>query len=212
MEVVREGYKIPFIHQPPLSEIPICLSAYSANSAKRQGLLEQVDLLLQKGAIEPAPRDPPGFYSRLFVVAKASGEWRPIIDLSTLNHYIKQTSFKMETARSVLAAIRPGDWMFSLDLQDSYLQVPIHPASRKYLRFMFEDRPYQFKVLCFGLATAPQVFTRVMAPVLVLLHRLGIRILRFLDDWLVLASSREECLQARGVVIDLCHQLGIVIN
>ena len=40
--------------------------------------------LLQKRAIEQAPQTP-GFYSRLFVVQKDSGSWRPIIDLSTLN-------------------------------------------------------------------------------------------------------------------------------
>ena len=32
-------------------------------------------------------------------------------------------------------------------------------------RFVFDGREYQFKALCFGLSTAPQVFTRVMAPV-----------------------------------------------
>ena len=30
----------------------------------------------------------------------------------------------------VLQSIRSGDWMISLDLQDAYLQVPVHPQSR----------------------------------------------------------------------------------
>ena len=55
---------------------------------------------------------------------------------------------------------------------------------------------YQFKVLCFGLSTAPQVFTRVMAPVSTLLHQSGIRLRRYLDDWLIQASSREQVLLA----------------
>ena len=41
---------------------------------------------------------------------------------------------------------------------------------------------YHFKVLCFGLSTAPQVFTRVMAPVSAILHRMGVRLRRYLDD------------------------------
>ena len=36
------------------------------------------------------------------MVMKASGAWRPVIDLSTLNLRIQQTSFKMETLQSVL--------------------------------------------------------------------------------------------------------------
>ena len=64
----------------------------------------------------------------------------------------------------------------------SYLEVPIHPDGRKYLRLIAFGQVYQFKALCFGLFTAPQVFTRVMAPVSTFLHRAGIRIRRYLDD------------------------------
>ena len=76
----------------------------------------------------------------------------------------------METPQSVLRSIRPGDWMISLDLQGAYLQVPIHPESRRYLRFTMGGVSYQFRVLYFGLTTAPQVFTRLMAPISAILH------------------------------------------
>ena len=99
-----------------------------------------------------------------------------MIDLSSLNLSVLKTSFKMETLQSVLLSVQRGDWMVSLDLKDAYLQVPIHPDSRKYLRFVASGRVYQFKALCVGLSTAPQVFTRVMAPVSVILHHAGIRI------------------------------------
>ena len=79
--------------------------------------------------------------------------------------------------------------MVSIDLKDAYLQIPIHPASRRFLRFTAGGRTWQFRVLCFCLSTAPQVFTRVMAPVLGFLHQLGVRMLRYLDDWLILASG-----------------------
>ena len=100
----------------------------------------------------------------------------------------------------------------SLDLKDAYLQVPMHPESRKFLRFVAFGKVYQFKVLCFGLSTAPQVFTRVMAPVSAFLHRSGIRLRRYLDDWLIQASSREQVLFALDTVLHLCHSLGIIVN
>ena len=51
--------------------------------------------MLQKGAIESVQTCSPGFYSGLFVVPKASGSRRPVIDLSTLHQYIpiSSTSF-----------------------------------------------------------------------------------------------------------------------
>ena len=211
VEVLRVGYRIPFDRRPPLSERPLSLPAYSPQSIKGVALTQELQTLLRKGAVEPAPQSP-GFYSRLFLVQKASGSWRPIIDLSTLNDYVTSSHFHMETPQSVLRSIRPGDWMVSLDLQDAYLQVPVHHDSRRYLRFVVEGRTYQFRVLCFGLTTAPQVFTRIMAPVSAILHKYGVRMLRYLDDWLILASSELACLQSRDRLLTICTELGIQVN
>ena len=175
--------------------------------------LEEVTLgLLAKGALELAPLPSPGFYSHLFVVWKTSGSWRPVIALSHLNRFVDVSHFQMETIQSVLLSVRQGDWMASIDLKEAYLQVPVHPASRHSLRFMFRGTVYQFKALCFGLYTAPQVFPRVMAPVSAILHSLGIRMRRYLADWLVQSSSRESLLEGLQTVLQLCQELGIVIN
>ena len=133
VEALRVGYRIPFDRLPPLSERPLSLPAYSPQSIRGVALTQELQDLLRKGAVEPAPQSP-GFYSRLFLVQKASGSWRPIIDLSTLNNYITSAHFHMETPRSVLNSIRPGDWMISLGLQGAYLQVPVHHDSRRFLR------------------------------------------------------------------------------
>ena len=216
VEALRVGYRIPFDRRPPLSERPLSerplsLPAYSPQSIKGIALTQELQNLLQKGAVEPAPQCP-GFYSRLFLVQKASGSWCLIIDLSTLNDYITSSHFHMETPQSVLRSVRPGDWMVSLDLQDAYLQVPVHHDSRRYLRFVVAGKSYQFRVLCFGLTTAPQVFTRIMAPVSAILHRYGVRMLRYLDDWLILASTELACLQSRNRLLSICTELGIQVN
>ena len=197
---------------PTLSKEPITYPAYSPSSIRGKALEVEVLSLLEKGAIELAPLPSPGYYSRLFVVMKASGSWRPVIDLSLLNLRVQKTSFKMETLQSVLLSVRDGDWMVSLDLKDAYLQVPMHPESRKFLKFVACGKVYQFKVLCFGLSTAPQVFTRVMAPVSAFLYRSGIRLCRYLDEWLIQASSREQVLLALDMVLQLCHSLRVVVN
>ena len=158
--------------------------------------LEEVTLgLLAKGAVELAPLPSPGFYSHLFVVWTTSGSWRQVIDLSHLHRFVDVSLFQMESIQSVLLSVRQGDWMASIDLKEAYLQVPVHPTSRRFLRFMFRDTVYQFQALCFGLSTAPQVFTRVMAPVSALLHSMGIRMGRYLADWLVQSASRESLLR-----------------
>ena len=87
--VFRDGYRVPFSDSPlPLSCIPVSFPTYRAGSPRAQALRQEVEVMLAKGAIEIA-RDPgPGFYSRLFLVEKASGGWRPVIDLSHLNEFV----------------------------------------------------------------------------------------------------------------------------
>ena len=46
-----------------------------------------------------------------------------------------------------------------------YLPFPIHPCSGYFLQFTAFGKVFKFLALCLGLSTAPQVFTRVMAPV-----------------------------------------------
>ena len=127
-----------------------------------------------QGCCGAYPLTSPDFYSRLFVVWKTSGSWRPVIDLSHLIRFVDVSPFQMGTIQSVLLSVRQGDWMASIDLMEAYLQVPVPPVSRHFLRFMFQDTVYQFKALCFGLSTALQVFTRVLAPVSALLHSMGV--------------------------------------
>ena len=143
--VLRDSCCVPFLDSPPpLSRTPVSFPTYRAGSPRAQALRQEIEGMLAKGALEIA-RDPgPGFYSRLFLVEKASGGWRPVIDLSHLNEFVQLTSFKMETVASVLLSVREGDFLASLDLKDSYFQIPIHRSSRKLLRFTSEGTVYQF--------------------------------------------------------------------
>ena len=135
-----------------------------------------------------------------------------MIDLSPFNKFVQQTPFKMETASSVLLSVRKGDFLASIDLKDAYFQIPVHVSSRKWLRFISNGMVHQFKVLCFGLSTAPQVFTRIFAAVTAWAHACGVRLLRYLDDWLVLASTEARARQHVRDLLSLCNSLGVVLN
>ena len=210
--VLQFGYQIPFVCRPPLTTTPVAFPTYRQDSPRHQALQAAVEAMVAKAAIEPVNPQSPGFYSRLFVVPKATGGWRPVIDLSPLNKSVSQTKFRMETPRQVLASIHLGDWMVSLDRKDAYFPVPIHKKSRPFLRFLWGPVVFQFRALCFGLSTAPQVFTRVMGVVAALCHRQGIRLHRYLDDWLILASSEPDLSRDRDWVLQLARDLGLLVN
>ena len=151
---------------------------------------KEVDELLAKGAIEPSSGGA-RFYSSVFVVPKHTGGLRPILNLKHFNRYMHIPSFKMPTLQTVRQLIEQGDYAFSIDLQDAYLHVPIVKHHRWFLRFVWHNVPYQWRVLPFGLATAPRVFTSLTKPILFLCHCKGFCIFIYLDDILVLVRSKR---------------------
>ena len=153
-----------------------------------------------------------GFYSRLFLVPKPGNRWRPVIDLSSLNQYLTVSKFKMETPESIRASLRQGEWVTSIDLSDAYLHLPIHPQSRKFLRFHHQGISYQFTSLPFGLATAPLVFTSLVKEVKLLALKQDIRLHQYLDDWLIRAPSQAESRIHTANLLSLIQSLGFIVN
>ncbi|MES9880852.1 MAG: reverse transcriptase domain-containing protein [Sedimenticola sp.] len=215
LSVVRSGFNIQFRVPPKLIRHPPKYLLQKQTDIERRLLLaEEVSAMLAKNAIEPVtPRHSTrGFFSRLFLVRKKTGGWRPVIDLSRLNRFIVTPHFKMETLDTVRLLLNKGDWASSLDLRDAYFHVPIHPRSRKYLRFVFQGVVYQFRALPFGLAPAPFVFSRIVKTFLRYIHQRGIRLHVYLDDWLQPAQSREEGKSHMQSVLVESLRLGFVPN
>ena len=207
LSVVKNGYKIPFDKRPQLSPSPLFLS-----QTESKALEEEVQKLLQKGAVERVYLEDPGYYSRIFLVPKKNGKLRLIIDLSKLNTFLNIQSFSMETANKVRNAILPKDWTFSIDLTDAYLHVPIHVTSRKFLRFCLKGKVFQFQALPFGLATSPFVFTRLMLAIATHLRVRAIVLFPYLDDWLVRNQNRLRLIRDRQFTLQLITSLGLIIN
>ena len=72
--------------------------------------------------------------------------------------------------------------------------------------------PYQWKVLPFGLATAPQVFTALTKPILFLCHHKGFNIVIYLYDILVMVCSKWPDRRAHSFLCSLLVRLGLHIN
>ncbi len=112
----------------------------------------------------------------------------------------------------MIKCIQPQDWFAAIDLKDAYFHVSILPRHRPFLRFAFEGRAWQYRVLPFGLSLSPRVFTKVVEGALTPLREVGVRILNYLDDWLILAQSREQLGDHRDLVLRHLSQLGLGVN
>ena len=120
--------------------------------------------------------------------------------------------FRMETPESIRSSLKKGEWVTSIDLTDAYLHVPIHPQSRKFLRFHYRGTSYQFSSLPFVLATAPLVFTSLVKEVKLMALQLDIRLHQYLDNWLIRVPCQAQALLNINRLLTLIHDLGFLVN
>ena len=106
-----------------------------------------------------------------------------------------EASYRPKQAQylSICRKVQNGNSRVHQDLHDSrgmgivnrpiaYLLIPIHPNSRKYLRFCQRSQVFQFTSLPFSLATASQVFTMIVKEVKLMALTRGLRLHQYLDD------------------------------
>jgi len=90
--------------------------------------------------------------------------------------------------------------------------IPIHEAHRKYLRFVWGGKLYEFTCLPFGLSSGPRIFTKIMKPVVSYLRSQGYINVIYLDDLLLLAKEYNACVDTVLKTKLVLEQLGFVIN
>ena len=85
-----------------------------------------------------------------------------------------------------------------------------HWREISYLKFRWEGQTWQFRALPFGLSSAPYVFTKLLKPVVSTLRKLGIRVILYLDDMLIISRSQEETRRNLATTVELLIALGFI--
>ncbi len=182
---IRLGYAIQFTRHPHK------FRGIRFTSVKAPVLRAEIAVLLAKYAIEPVPLADmrSGFYSPYFIVPKKSGGLRPILDLRVLNRVLHKLLSKMLMQERIFECICPQDWFVAIDLKRQAIPA-IHVRGSDICPSGCPCR----------LASSPKSRER------------GVRILNYLDDWLILAQSRDQLCAHRDLVLRHLSQLGLRAN
>ena len=101
----------------------------------------------------------------------------------------------MDTLESVTQLVNPGCFMASIDLKDAYYTIYIASGHRKYLRFLWRDKMFQFTCLPNGLASAPRMFTKLLKSIFAHLRFLGHIVVGYNDDNYIQGNNYQDCLE-----------------
>ena len=198
------------------------IDTFKADSGKKQNefneweskaIDKEIDKMLKQNIIEKTIREKDDVVSKIFIREKKDKNGvRVILNLKKLNQQLKTQSFKMAGIRSAIDLITPGCFMASIDLVSAYYSVPVHKDFRKYLKFYYKDKLYQFTCLANGLNQAPFMFTLLLKPVYAYLHSLNLVSTYYLDDSLLLADSPEKCFENIKQTVQLFESLGFFVH
>lgn len=185
-----KSYKIEFSQKPVQNYVPF---QYRFSKEENTFIEKQIKEFLSKEIIKNVEHEEGEFISNIFLRPKKDGSFRIILNLENLNENVVYKHFKMETFSHALSLITHNCWLASIDWKDAYYTLKIHPSSKKFLRFSFNNELYEFTCLPMGLSSGPRIFSKVVKPLFADLRKKGFMNSSYIDDSLLVGETYQEC-------------------
>ena len=160
----------------------------------------------------------------LGAVPKSSGSYRTITDCSRTgglsvnsNSESLAPKFKFKNIDYAVEMLEADDWMAVIDIQSAYRAVTINPDHWTFQGFRWvedgQEKWYIDHRMCFGVRTGPYYFNLISNFIQeTLSQHENIRIMNYLDDFLVIGENMDSCQSAQSTVIKFIRYLGFHIS
>lgn len=189
---------------PTTNETPIRSRPYRLTWEEDQHLRRELDELLDLGLIRPSA----GVWtSPIFFVKKKEGTLRLVVNYQKLNQITVKDAFPLPRIDELLDSMGGARWFSTLDAASGYWQVPMADSSIAKTGFVTKYGTYEFKVMPFGLTSAPSTFQRAMTNILS--SFIGKFVYVFIDDVIVYSRTPAEHANHLRLVFDACTQANL---
>lgn len=187
---------------------PVKQRYFPCNPAKQTAINAEVDKMLEEDVIE---RSHSPWSSNIVLVKKKSGENRFCVDYRKVNELTEKDSYPLPFITHILNKLRGSTFFSTLDLRSGYWQIPLTPESRPVTAFTVPGRGlFQFKVLPFGLHSAPACFQRFLDTIIS--PELEDIALVYLDDIIVLGADFQTHLRNLRIVFNKLREAGLQLQ
>nr|XP_037276745.1 uncharacterized protein K02A2.6-like [Rhipicephalus microplus] len=172
----------------------------------RDKVAAELTRLLDAGIIERVSAAE--WVSPIVVVQKKDGTIRLCVDLREPNKAVVIDGFPLPHTEELLHALSGAAWFSKLDLAAAYHQVELAEESREITTFITHEGLFRFCRVCFGLASAPAAFQRMMQEILK-----GCKgVLFYIDDIIVFGKTKHEHNRNLREVLHRIAEAGLQLN
>jgi hypothetical protein len=185
---------------------PIKQNPYRANPVKMKQIKKEIDEMLELGIIEESQSS---WASPIILVDKPDGTFRFVVDYRKVNNVSEIDAFPLPRIDDLIDRIGDAKYITKIDISKAYWQVNLTERSKEISAFTTPWGIYNFKVLPFGLASAPSTFQRLMERVLKRLEEFAGT---YLDDITIYSHEWREHLNHIDKVLGRIQAAGLTIK
>ena len=136
--------------------------------------------------------------------------WRICIDYRKLNKATRKDHFPLPFLDQMLDRLAGHEYYYFLDGYSGYNQIAIAPEDQEKTTFTWPYGTFAFRRMLFGLCNALGTFQRCMMAIFSNMVEKIIEV--FMDDFSVLGSSFDDCLENLRAVLVRCEETKFVLN
>nr|QJS95220.1 polyprotein [Petunia vein clearing virus] len=200
--------KLPFKKNENIN--PTKASHSGMNPEHLQLAIKECDELQQFDLIEPSDSQ---WACEAFYVNKRSeqvrGKLRLVINYQPLNHFLQDDKFPIPNKLTLFSHLSKAKLFSKFDLKSGFWQLGIHPNERPKTGFCIPDRHFQWKVMPFGLKTAPSLFQKAMIKIF---QPILFSALVYIDDILLFSETLEDHIKLLNQFISLVKKFGVMLS
>ncbi|XP_062825486.1 uncharacterized protein LOC134295916 [Anolis carolinensis] len=197
---------------------PVAIRQYRLPREAIVGIAAYLERLERYGILVPcqSPWNTP-----LLPIRKPDGSYRPVQDLRAVNKLVVPLHPVVPNPYTLLSLIPPHhQWFTVLDLKDAFFCIRLAEESQKIFAFQKEDPGTGAKGqlvwsrLPQGFCNSPTIFGQALAQDLLPMVKndKGWTILQYVDDILLCADSREECLEGTQTLLQFLAEKGYKVS
>jgi hypothetical protein len=136
--------------------------------------------------------------------------WRMCIDYRKLNAATRKDHFPLPFVDQMLERLAKHSHFCYLDGYSGFFQIPIHRADMEKTTFTCPYGTFAYRRMPFGLCNAPATFQRAMMGIFSKYIEKEVEI--FMDDFSVVGTSFNSCLESLCKVLQRCEETNLVLN